>query len=308
MRVSLVYWRWLPLAAVLAVPSCTDLLPGEEVGEESAEEEDGGTTLIMPMTSGGDTSSSTSSSGSVFDDGSDDGPGGGECNYFEQDCNEGEKCAPWSELADLIPDEARCCPIAEPVVENGDICSLNGHLGSCIDNCVEGTICLDIDGDGEGVCQQLCGGTAENPACEPDEECFVYYGGVPLCFSTCDPLLQDCPSDKGCYPDAIAEGGTGWLCMPTIGDNQLGDYCWLLAGCNPGMICATPPLLPNCFGDADDAGCCTDVCDVSEEPDSCKDIHPDLECIAWYNEGQQPPSSSLADVGACVLPTVGGGA
>lgn len=308
MRVSAVLTWCLPLAAVLALPSCQDILPGQEDGQdEETGEDDGGTTLV-PIETSGDDSGSSSGTPVFDDDGSDGGPGGGECSYFQQDCNEGEKCAPWSELADLVPDESRCCPIAQPVVEAGDVCTLMGHLGSCIDNCAPGTICLDIDGDTEGVCQTLCGGTAEQPECEPTQECFVYYGGVPLCFDTCDPLIQNCPSDKGCYPDAIAEGGTGWLCMPTIGDNQLGDYCWLLSGCNPGMVCATPPLLPNCFGDADDAGCCTDICDVTEVPDSCKDLHPDMECVAWYHEGQEPPSAALADVGACVLPTVGGGA
>lgn len=233
---------------------------------------------------------------------------GGECDYFAQDCTEGEKCVPWSELPDLIPDAIRCCPIQEPPAEAGDTCSVAGHLGSCLDNCVAGTLCLDIDGDGEGTCQEMCHGSAEDPKCTNDheDECFIYYSGMPLCFSTCDPLLQACPPDKGCYPDAIAEGGTGFLCMPTVGDQTLGEYCWLLSGCNPGMICATPDLLPNCFGDSDDAGCCTDLCDITESPDPCADINPDLECIPWYHQGAPPPSTNLKNVGACVLPTVGG--
>ncbi|MEM9458327.1 MAG: hypothetical protein AAGF11_29390 [Myxococcota bacterium] len=303
MRVSLILLGWLPLAAVLAVPSCTDDLPSEDTSQTP--EDDSGTTFL-PAT-GAPSPTSTSETGS-FDEETGNGQGG-QCDYFTQDCAEGDKCSPWSELADLIPDESRCCPIQEPVAQTGDTCVVDGHLGSCVDNCAAGNICLDIDGDGEGVCQDLCGGTAEDPECpDADEECFVYFGGVPLCFNTCDPLVQDCPSDKGCYPDAIAEGGTGWLCMPTIDDNTLGDYCWLLSGCNPGLICATPTLLPDCYGDADDAGCCTDVCDITEQPDPCKDVHPDLECTAWYFDGEVPPMAGLDKVGACVLPTVGGGA
>lgn len=309
MRASLAWVRWLPLVALVAAHGCKDEDPptqdGDSTGDESPQATfqpgtDTATTEQPPATG-------TEESGVVDDTGNE---GGGECDMFEQDCMEGEKCVPWSELADLMPDAIRCCPIAEPMAFAGDICTLEGHLGSCIDNCAPGTMCFDFDGDGEGVCQEMCGGTAENPTCsnEPDDVCFIFWAGVPFCFSKCDPLVQDCPADKGCYPDAIAEGGTGFLCMPTLGDQTLGEYCWLLSGCNPGMICATADLLPNCFGPAGDTGCCTDLCDITEVPDPCTDIHPDLECVPWYHQGAEPPSADLQDVGACVLPTVGGGA
>ncbi len=313
MRVVLSLSRWIPVALALglALPSCKDVLPSEETGNSDDDDDDddsndsGGTTFV-PLTSGDPAEGSTTQMEGGFDE---TGPGmGGECSFFTQDCNDGEKCVPWSELPDLIPDEIRCCPVQEPVAQAGDICTVQGYLGSCLDNCVKGTMCLDIDGDGTGVCQQMCGGEPEDPKCDDaEEECFIYYSGVPLCFSTCDPLIQNCPSDKGCYPDAIAEGGTGFLCMPTVGDNGLGDYCWLLSACNPGMICATPNVLPNCHGDADDAGCCTDLCDITE-PDACSEIHPDLECVSWYYGDLQPPSQELQNVGACVIPTMGGGA
>lgn len=305
---SLSFARGMTLATALAVPSCnTDLIPPLTGSDESSDS--GGGTTFAPATADDTTTppASTTSDTGLLDEESGPGMGGGECSFFEQDCQEGEKCVPWSELPDLVPDEIRCCPVQQPMVEAGDICSVAGYLGSCLDNCAPGTMCLDIDGDGEGVCQQMCTGSEEMPICgQKDEQCFIYYSGVPLCFRECDPLVQDCQSDKGCYPDAIAEGGTGFLCMPTVGDNGLGDYCWLLSACNPGMICATPDLLPDCYGDADDAGCCTDLCDITEEPDSCKDIHPDLECVAWYHQGAPPPSADLQNVGACVLPAGAG--
>lgn len=300
--------RWLPLAVVFAAPSCKDPLPAGDATESNASDEAG--TTLLPGT-GADTvvAVSSSSSGGTFDGDSGPGPGGGECSLFAQDCNEGEKCVPWSELPDLVPDEIRCCPIQAPLAQPGDLCTVAGYLGSCIDNCVAGSMCFDFDGDGEGVCQRMCAGTEDAPECPNlDDECFIYYSGVPLCFAKCDPLVQDCPSDKGCYPDAIAEGGTGFLCMPTIGNNGLGDYCWLLAACDPGMLCATPDLLPNCFGNATDSGCCTDICDITDVPDTCTDIHPELECVPWFHQGAEPPSAELMNVGACVLPTVGGGA
>lgn len=298
--------RWFVLAIVSLAPACADDAP--PLQGESSESGAGSTTFPSDT---GQTSTPTPATGSgdtaVLDEDSGPGPSGGECSFFEQDCNEGEKCVPWSQLPDLVPDEIRCCPVQQPMVQAGDICQVAGYLGSCLDNCAPGTMCLDIDGDGEGVCQQMCTGSEEEPECgDMDEQCFIYYAGVPLCFRTCDPLVQDCPQDKGCYPDAIAEGGTGFLCMPTVGDNGLGDYCWLLSACNPGMICATPDLLPECYGNASDAGCCTDLCDITEVPDGCTDIHPDLECVAWYHQGAPPPSPDLANVGACVLPAGAG--
>ncbi|MEM7159571.1 MAG: hypothetical protein AAF799_42420 [Myxococcota bacterium] len=295
--------------SLVVLPACPEEDPPEQTTTEQSEDS---TTTFSPATGSNTPMADTVSeeTSPTLDEETGKDPMGGQCDMFAQDCNEGEKCVPWSENADLVPDDIRCCPISQPEVQAGDICVVDGYFGSCMDNCTPGTICLDIDGDGEGVCQEMCGGEPDNPECENgiDDECFVYYGGVPLCFAKCDPLLQDCPSDKGCYPDAIAEGGTGFLCMPTVGDNPLGGYCWLLSNCNPGMICATPDLLPNCFGGAGDAGCCTDLCDITESPDPCQQLHEDMECVPWYYQGAPPPSTELQNVGACVLPTVGGGA
>lgn len=311
MRAPRALLRCLSLSAFVAAGACQDETPSTPTTEDTGQE--GPTTTLLPAedtTAASDPTPSTEESGVLEETGDDGPPSGGECDMFAQDCNEGEKCVPWSELPDLQPDSIRCCPIAEPLAEAGDICTLNGHLGSCIDNCAPGTMCFDFDGDGEGVCQEMCSGTAENPSCSNpiDDQCFIFWGGVPFCFSECDPLVQDCPADKGCYPDAIAEGGTNFLCMPTLGDQGLGEYCWLLSGCNPGMICATADLLPNCFGPAGDTGCCTDLCDITDDPDPCQDINPDMECVPWYHQGAPPPSIELENVGACVLPTVGGGA
>jgi len=307
MQVLHALFRWLPAVALCVAPSCNETPPTQDPSETNDDSASG--TTFVP--SAGTNTPAGSSSGSpetgTFDESGDDGPIGGDCDLFAQDCIEGEKCVPWSEDADFVPDDIRCCPVEQPIAQAGDLCSVE-YLGSCIDNCAPGTMCFDIDGDGEGVCQELCGGTAEAPECSngSDDECFIYYSGVPFCFAKCDPLVQGCPPDKGCYPDAIAQGGTGFLCMPTIGDQTLGEYCWLLAGCNPGMLCATPDVLPTCYGGATDAGCCTDLCDTTEVPDPCKEIHPDIECVPWYFQGAEPPSAELQNVGACALPTVGG--
>jgi hypothetical protein len=241
----------------------------------------------------------STSTGGEEDADSQDADGGAECDIYAQDCPTGEKCVPYSDQADLVPDDLRCCPIqGNEELQPGDSCMVQDYFGSCLDNCGVGSFCLDIDNDGQGTCQGLCGGSAENPDCEVDETCFVYFKGTPMCFDNCDPLAQGCPEGQGCYPDAKAEGGTGFICLPSIGSNTFGDYCWLLSNCAPGYICVTPEYIPDCNSPV---GCCTPLCEVTEE-DNCSEFDPQLECVSWYLNGQTPPSVSLEDVGTCIIP------
>lgn len=253
---------------------------------------DGGTSTTAPGEESGTTAVDASTGAA------DTGGQGGECSIWDQDCAEGEKCVPWSLENDLVPDEIRCCPEDGTPALPGEQCVVQDYFGSCIDDCVEGSLCLDLDDDNQGVCQPFCRGTAAQPICEQDEGCLIYFAGVPFCFPHCDPLIQDCPAGQGCYPGEEAIGGTDFLCLPTIGSAALGDYCWLLSNCDPGLICVTPEFYPNCDGIV---GCCTQMCDTSEA-DPCPAIDPALECVSWYVGGQKPPSPELANVGACVIP------
>jgi hypothetical protein len=224
----------------------------------------------------------------------------GECNIWTQDCAEGDKCTAWSEVADLIPDDIRCCPASANPKLAGEECTVVDYFGSCLDDCAVGTICMDVDDDGTGVCQAFCAGDPGDPECGVAESCLFYFAGVPVCFPQCDPLVQDCPgADYGCYPDEEANGGTGFICLPTIGGSPYEGYCWLLSSCEPGLLCVTPEFHPNCDPNF---GCCTAICDVTEAPDPCIDLHPDLRCVSWYTAGQQPPLAMWQNVGACVLP------
>jgi hypothetical protein len=144
----------------------------------------------------------------------------------------------------------------------------------------------------------MCEGSADNPICETNQSCLIYFAGVPLCFDQCDPLVQNCAEGNGCYPDAEAAGNTGFICLPTIGTSDVGDYCWLLSNCQRGLICVYPDYFPDCNGLV---GCCTQLCDL-REPDPCGDLHPDLECVPWFPTGQMPPQAYLQDVGACIIP------
>jgi hypothetical protein len=162
-----------------------------------------------------------------------------------------------------------------------------------------GSLCLDIDDDGTGVCQPFCTGNADDPTCEYDESCLFYFAGVPLCFPKCDPLLQSCPTGEGCYPDEEAAGNTGFICLPTVGEDQMvGDTCWLLSNCEPGLLCVTSSFFPGCDAPV---GCCTQLCDISM-PDPCPALDPGLECISWYYQGGMPPDPQWENVGACVIP------
>lgn len=294
-------------ACVAVLASLVGLACNEDEGPSAAVSTGTSSTSgAEPTTSGAatsaaslDTSTTATTTAAADSSTTDDGTIDGECSIWDQDCAKGEKCAPWSAEADLIPDEVRCCPEDANAVQPGDECVVEGYLGSCLDNCELGSMCLDFDGDGMGTCQKFCGGSAANPMCEADEGCLIYFAGVPFCFEKCDPLVQDCPDGQGCYPDEEAPGGTGFLCLPTIGASPAGGLCWLLSGCAPGLLCVTPEFVPGCN---ENFGCCTPLCDVEQAPDPCPDVDPALACVSWYVGGQMPPDVSYENVGACVIP------
>ena len=294
--------RWLDTvraaAPLLALPLCVACPTEERPSESDASttEQATGSTSLLPTTT-----ATTAGTGDFEESsaGTDDSSMGAQCSIYEQDCAMGEKCVPWSDQPDLVPDEIRCCAIEGEPKEIGDACTVNGYFGSCLDDCNVGSFCLDPFDTGQGTCQKFCAGSATNPTCDPDESCLIYFAGVPMCFDKCDPLVQSCGEGMGCYPDEEAACGTGFICLPTIaGDGTYGDLCWLLSGCAPGFICVYSDFLPDCIGSV---GCCTSLCDVSG-PDSCADFNPDIECVSWYYSGDEPPSASLQNVGVCALP------
>ena len=289
-------------AVALLLCGCQDRASSETESDASTgtPTSSSGTTAVVatsttdaPATTEPDDGSSSAADTEVNSSEADDG--GAQCDIYGQDCIEGDKCTPYSDQPDLRPDDIRCCPIVgDSPRQPGDSCVVEDYFGSCLDDCDVGSFCLDIDNDGDGTCQAFCGGTVNNPQCELDETCFIYFEGTPLCFDKCDPLAQACPDDQGCYPDAKADGGTGFICLPSIGpDNTYGDYCWLLSNCSPGFICVTPEFQPECDGLV---GCCTPLCDTAE-PDDCSSFDPNLECVSWYQNGQTPPSAALEEVG-----------
>ncbi len=286
---------WLAVAALGAL-ACGD---GGDAGTGAQVGTTGASTAVETSTTTLASATQASTGLSAETSTTDDGTLDSECSIWDQDCGPNEKCAPWSAEPDLLPDEVRCCPVEASPVQPGDECVVEGYLGSCLDNCALGSMCLDFDGDGMGTCQEFCSGSAAQPMCEPDEGCFIYFAGVPFCFDICDPLAQDCAEGQGCYPDAQADGGTGFLCLPTIGASGPGGLCWLLSGCAPGLLCVTPDFVPGCN---ENFGCCTPLCDITESPDPCPAVDGALECVSWYVGGQAPPSAEYLNVGVCVIP------
>lgn len=101
----------------------------------------------------------------------------------------------------------------------------------------------------------------------------------------CDPTVQDCPADEKCT--AISDTpGDPWginVCVPKMGDAQVGDPCDIengkytgLDNCDVGLIC----LLTD---DEGKGGACVEFCDVNV---TCPDT-PGAKCVS-YNDGSLP--------------------
>ena len=240
------------------------------------------------------TTSGMSGLSDTFPDG--DIPSGGQCSLFGQDCTAGQKCNAWSNDGGIFPNGAKCVPTmgeAQP----GEGCTVEGKFGDGIDNCVEGSICLDLDNSGKATCVAYCLGSMKDPTCpEVEDRCaFLFEPTVPLCFPSCDPLAQDCGETDTCVPNIAALGAEFFVCMPRVFEEipgSYGDACYALSGCDPSFLCIFAENVPGCGGDY----CCSTYCDISM-PDTCTTFEPTLTCVPWFPEGQTTPG--YEDVGVC---------
>jgi hypothetical protein len=235
-------------------------------------------------------------------DGQDDGVMG-ECLLWELDaCGDGQKCMPWSDDPDRLPDAYRCCAEMGNDVVN-DLCTISEYDGSCIDSCTNGSMCLLDDPDNlAGVCRPFC--NPSNPACTPDETCKAFFEAlpavpnVPLCMPKCDPLAQDCEQGSWkCIPDTPTPAGqSGFICVPPPPgtDRLVFDACALANDCSAGLVCLTAERVPQCTFNS----CCSAFCSLSEGDGVCQDLHPDMRCIDWMS-----PDPRWGDVGACAIPS-----
>jgi hypothetical protein len=226
--------------------------------------------------------------------------GGYDCDVWEQDCEEGEKCMPWSSDGTTW-NALKCTPVDANPKQPGDECVVEGNGASGIDDCDLGSMCWDVDPETNlGTCVAFCQGSEAAPTCDdPETNCVIANEGVLiLCLPNCDPLVQDCPSGQACYP--VYEG---FNCAPDVSGADMGGYgdpCEYINVCDPGLFCASAEAVPGCPGSQ---GCCSEFCDLSA-PDpnaACSGVADGQECTMWYDEGAAPPG--FEDLGACVIPS-----
>ncbi len=222
-------------------------------------------------------------------------PVGGECDLFAQDCGEGTKCNAWSSDGSIFPDGAKCVPVGDKLP--GEPCTVENKFGSGLDDCAAGSICLDIDNSGMASCISYCSGSMDAPQCpDPESRCsFLFEPTVPLCFTSCDPLVQNCGAAETCVPNIAALGAPYFVCMPRVFDEipgQYGDPCAALSNCDPSFLCIFAENVPACSN----TYCCSSYCEL-DKPDTCSTFDPLLACVPWFEPGQATPG--YENVGIC---------
>lgn len=214
------------------------------------------------------------------------------CDIFEQDCPQGEKCAPYAAEGVTEWTGAKCMPLDPAPRQPGEACSVTGHAYSGRDNCDVGDLCWTANAETlEGICISLCIGSSDSPACEdPETVCRTCSGEscLPICRQRCHPIEQDCPESQGCYPD-----NGGYFCSPDKSgpDGQAGDLCNSFDSCDPGLLCVPSDRVPGCPGGN---WCCTSFCDTSTP--SC------IEGQECFPLSSPDPSDEWVNVGWCSTP------
>jgi len=221
----------------------------------------------------------------------DGGPPGFECDLYDQDCPEGEKCMPWANDGSGVWNTTRCSPIAPMPAATGESCTVEGSGTSGIDSCALGAMCWDVDpSTNVGECVAMCGGNELAPICaDPETSCAMHnVGALALCLPSCDPLQLECDFDDVCVP---APRG-GWNCVPGVAmPPALSEPCGYGNGCGLGSVCALPEVSVTCEKGA--PGCCAALCNLQDG--TCPDAG--TTCEPWLPRGEAPPQ--LETIGIC---------
>lgn len=275
------------LVSAMLAAGCADDGMGSATDTESP------TTLPTTSTSGTDSTSSSTDAPTTTDT---TGGSMSMCSPIMQDCPAGEKCVAYDSMATMYWDANHCVPEPMNAGGAGDPCNINmgESVFSGLDNCGKGTICLNFDfmtGQG-GTCTAYCG---EGNSCGADEVCVesANEGVLPICLGACDPLLQDCEDQQGCYGDPTLDG---FICFtPDVGENTGDDNspCEFTNACLAGFSCQAAETVEGCAPGS--TGCCTPFCSVMEGDAECA---PTEDCVTFYAD----PSPGTEDVGVCVVP------
>lgn len=282
---------WLPTTS--GMPTSSDPPATGSSGPEPTT--GGGTTTTTTATTGAATDAPTTADSSGTTD--DTGSVGGMCDVFQQDCPAGQKCTGYGPPGAFIPEGIKCVMEVEDPVEFEEPCIV-GPEGLGDDNCKLGSVCLDLDDNGQGFCLPYCTGDSDNPACPFEgQTCVKLFFGFNFgnCFYKCDPLIQNCKDGEGCYMDATTVGNSGFVCLPVAEEGKgktYGDTCFGWSTCEPGYGCVFPQFVPGCVNEL----CCTPWCDLTEV-DPCAQFDPAMTCLPWYSGVTPPPG--LENVGIC---------
>ncbi len=215
-----------------------------------------------------------------------------ECDIFEQNCPEGEKCMPWANDGGSSWNATRCTPIDTNPAGLYELCTVEGSGVSGIDSCELGMMCWNVDAETlVGTCIGLCTGSTNAPTCvDESAHCNINGEGIlALCLPSCDPIGEEpCPDGEGCYPTNY-----GFACIPDASGPKMGglfEPCEFVNACDPTLFCASPDFVGAC--EPGSGGCCTPYCDLSNP--ECPDP---TSCVPFYEKGTTPPG--LEDVGIC---------
>jgi hypothetical protein len=219
-----------------------------------------------------------------------------ECNLFDQDCPDGEKCMPWANDGGNNWTAAKCTPIADNPAGPGEVCQAVGSGVSGIDNCDGTSMCFNVDPVTlEGTCYAFCVGDESNAVC-PDacDLCTLSGNSVlTICLPTCDPLAQDCDEGSACYLY-----NESFACVPDVSgkDGAPGRECEFTNACDEGTWCAPGDRVPDCTG----AGCCSPFCTVGDDTPCA--ILPGTVCVPLFEEGHDPEGCVPVNAGSCLTP------
>jgi hypothetical protein len=211
------------------------------------------------------------------------------CDPLAQACFPTHKCVPYATQPNgSFWDANKCVPILGDKAW-GEACTLDSPQNAQ-DDCDGDGFCWKLqwfEGELHGTCVPFCVGPPQDLMCPVGWGC-LFSGAIALCTKQCDPLIQDCPLDYGCY-----WAGNGFDCALTASEAGQGQACDDYNDCLPGVACVAKDLVPGCQGN--DPNCCTQWCDLSE-PDPCPDP---LSCVSFFAPNEAPPM--LADVGICIF-------
>lgn len=215
-----------------------------------------------------------------------------ECDVFEQNCRQGEKCVPWGCKGSTWHGTICVKVTGDGVV--GDPCIVEGDKVSGVDDCAFGHICWDVDDQLHGTCIAQCTGTPSDPQCAEGSICVIVNSDVvAVCLASCDPLVQDCLNGGLCLP-----GPEGFVCAPDdsgVG-GQVNDPCEFTNSCDPGLVCRETATVSSACQQGP-TGCCTPYCKFPGAP--CP--NPDQACVQWFDPMMPIPPGD-EDIGVCAIP------